>query len=480
MKTAFHVEKLVSDLTEKKLDVMVREIPYLGGTSYICYIGQLSDRRAISEMVIKPLQEYCAECKKAVTPSFAANSLMYADQCHLASDLSQVEAEILNGHTVVLFTTDNEYLVINLKKVEKRRVSSPELMYALRGPRDAFVEDLESNLSLIRYRLKDGNLRIEKKQVGARTKSTVAIMYIEDIANAKLVEEISSCIDGIQTDGVYESGELQAFLHKPKNVLFPRMGIIERSDMAVEELLEGKVVILVDGSGTALRAPMVFAEFLYSCDDRYNNKFFGMFMRIIRYVAVILSITLTSFYIALAEYHHDVMPASYVVTFAQMRSRAPFSAFIAVLSIEFILELMREALMRVPIKIGSAIAIVGAIIIGQAASTSGVYSPLLLILASIAFLATFAIPDVTIAHSLRMLKFLVIIMTGFLGFYGFALAITLILSIIVSIDAFGTPYLAPWAPFNFYDFVRTLLFSKRMSPKRQQYMRDKDNTRSPK
>ncbi|HMM32082.1 MAG TPA: spore germination protein, partial [Clostridia bacterium] len=153
---------------------------------------------------------------------------------------------------------------------------------------------------------------------------------------------------------------------------------------------------------------------------------------------------------------------------------------IAVLSIEFVVELMREALLRVPIKIGSAIAIVGAIIIGQAASTSGIYSPLLLILASIAFLATFAIPDVTIAHPLRILKFLVIIATGFLGFYGFALAITLILSIIVSIDAFGTPYLAPWAPFNFYDFVRTLLFSKRMSPKRQQYMRNKDDTRSPK
>ena len=480
MKTAVHVEKLVNEMTKKKLDIMVREIPYLGGMSYICFIGQLTDRRAICEMVIKPLQEYSAERKKAVTASFAANNLMYADQCRIESNLGQAEAEILNGQVLVLFTTDNEYLVIDLKKVEKRQPSPPELMYTLRGPRDSFVEDLETNLSLIRYRLKDGKLRIEKKQVGARTNSTVAIVYIEDIANTKLVEEINKCIDGIKTDGVFETGELQQFLHKPKNILFPRMGILERSDTAVEMLLEGKVIVLVDGSNTALRAPMVFVEFLYSSDDRYDNKFFGMFMRILRYVAVFLSITLTSFYIALAEYHYDVMPASYIVTFAQMRARAPFSAFIAVLSVEFIVELMREALMRVPIKIGSAIAIVGAIIIGQAASTTGVYSPLLLILTSIAFLATFAIPDVTIAHPLRILKFLVIIATGFLGFYGFALALTLILSTIVSIDAFGTPYLAPWAPFNFYDFVRTLLFSKRMSPKRQQYMRNKDDTRSSK
>lgn len=149
------------------------------------------------------------------------------------------------------------------------------------------------------------------------------------------------------------------------------------------------------------------------------------------------------------------------------------------LSLEFVVELMREALLRVPVKIGSAIAIVGAIIIGQAATASGVYSPLLLILVSIGFLSTFAIPDITLAHPLRILKFLVIIMTGFLGFFGFALAVTLILSLVVSIDSFGVPYTAPWAPFNFYYFKRSIIFSKRMSPKRQQYMRNKDDTRAP-
>lgn len=167
------------------------------------------------------------------------------------------------------------------------------------------------------------------------------------------------------------------------------------------------------------------------------------------------------------------------MTFAQLRSRAPFSPFIAVLSIELIIELMREALLRVPVKIGSAIAIVGAIIIGQAASSSGVYSPLLLILVSIGFLASFAIPDVTLSNPLRVMKFLIIFLTGFFGFFGYSLAITFILILVVSNDSFGVPSAAPWAPFNFYDFVRTLLFSKRTSPKRQQYMRNKDDTRSP-
>ena len=479
MRKQQYVEDLVQSLTTKKIDMLARQIPYMGGTAYVCYIAQLADRQAISQMVIKPLQDHCSDSRQAVTAEYAVNNLLFADQCQLDDDLNKVETYVLSGQTVVLFSADRQYAVVNLKKVEKRAVAEPELMYSLRGPRDAFVEDLDTNLSLLRYRLKDGNIRIVRRQVGARTKSTVAVVYIEDIANPRVIDEISKMIDDINIDGIYETGELQSFLKHQPNSLFPRMGIIERSDMAVEELLEGKVLVLMDGSNTALHAPKVFAEFLYSCDDRYDNKYFGLFTRLIRYVAVFLFITLSSYYIAMGEFHYDVMPASYIVTFAQMRARAPFSSFIAVLSIEFIIELMREALLRVPVKIGSAIAIVGAIIIGQAATASGIYSPLLLILVSIAFLSSFAIPDITLAHPLRILKFLVIIMTGFLGFYGFALAITLTLSLVVSIDSFGVPFAAPWAPFNFYDFLRTLTFSKRSSPKRQQYMRNKDGTRAP-
>jgi spore germination protein KA len=474
------VEALVQNLKNKKIDMLVRTIPYKGGKAYICYIGQLVDRQAISELVIRPLIQYCAGERKEIDAVFAVDSLLYADECIVSEDYNRAEFYILNGQSVIFFSNDTSYIIVNRKKVEKRDVSPPELMYSYRGPRDAFVEDLDTNLSLLRYRLKDGNIRIEKKQVGARTKSTVALVYLEDIVNPNVVNELNKRIDRINTDGIYETGELQSFLLNNKMSFFPQVGILERSDNAVEELLEGKVVILVDGSCIALHVPKVFAEFFYSCDDRYDNKFFGLFMRLIRYLAIFISLTATSYYVALAEFHPDVMPASYIVTFAQMRSRAPFSAFIAVLSLEFIVELMREALLRVPVKIGSAIAIVGAIIIGQAASSSGVYSPLLLILVSIAFLSSFAMPDYTLTNPFRLLKFFVIIITGFLGFYGFALALVAILAGLASVNTFGVPYLAPWAPFNFYDFVRTLIFARPMSPKRQQYMRNKDDIRGPK
>ncbi len=197
MKSNQDVNNLIQDLTSKKIDMQVRTIPYNGGAAHICYIGQLADRQAISEMIIKPLQGHCAENKKPVTAAYAVDNLFYADQCQLDDDLYQVELYVLNGQTVVLFTTDEQYVTINLKKVEKRAVKEPELMYSERGPRDAFVEDLDTNLSLLRYRLKDGNIRIERKQVGARTKSAVAVVYIEDIANPKVVMEINKRIEGI-------------------------------------------------------------------------------------------------------------------------------------------------------------------------------------------------------------------------------------------------------------------------------------------
>jgi spore germination protein KA/spore germination protein len=480
MKKASPVDtgEFVEKLKAKKIDLLVKTISYFEGRAYLCYIGQLTDRVALSELVIKPLLQYCSEKKRKLSAE-VAESLLYADQSSLNDDLSLVEKSILDGRAVLLFTGDAQYVIVDCKRVASRSVPTPELEYAYRGPRDSFVENLDMNLSLLRYRLKDGNIRIEKTEVGARTKSTVALVFLEDIANPDTVEKIRTRIDGIRTDGVYESGELQNYLLNKTTNLFPQMGLVERSDMAVEMLLEGKVVILIDGSCIALNAPRSFPEFFYSCDDRYENKYFGLLMRIIRYTAVSIAITSTSYYIAMAEYHTDAMPASYIVTFAQMRSRAPFSALIAVLTLEFIVELMREALLRVPVKIGSAIAIVGAIIIGGAASASGFYSPLLLILVSLGFLSSFAIPDITLSNPLRILKFMVILLTGCFGFFGFSLAITFIIILVVSNDSFGIPYTAPWAPFNRYDFARTLIFSKRTSPRRQGYMRNKDYTRSP-
>lgn len=478
MKDRLDLEKIKESLDIKNHDIAERTIPFRRGTVKLFYIKQLTDRATLSETVIKPLVLHCASEKKNLKARMTTDEIIFVDDCRVESDIRKIKTLILSGMVVIIFSTDVEYVVVNLRKVEHRSIPTPHLQYTIRGPQDCFTENLDVNLSLIRYRIKDENMQIKRFEVGKRTKSNVAVIYIEDIANDTVVKEIQKRIENIDVDGIGESGELEAYLLNSKNQFFPNMGLVERSDMAFHSLLEGKVLVLIDGSGVALLAPRTFSEFFHSCDDRYDNKYFGFFSRILRYAALFIAFTGSSFFVAFTSFHTDALPTNYVILLSEMRSNVPFSAFIGAVTIEFIMELLREALLRVPKQIGSAIGIVGAIVIGQAAIAAGVFSPLLLIIASVSLLASFAIPDYSLLNAFRVLKILLLIFTGALGFFGFSLLLTLILAQLVSMNSFGVPYMAPFAPFNFYDFKRSFIRNTTNDPKRPNYLRDKDKIRA--
>ena len=303
------------------------------------------------------------------------------------------------------------------------------------------------------------------------------MFYIEDIANDKVVSLIKQRIQAIDVDGIGDSGELEVFLQNSNLNLFPQMGVVERSDMAQHLLHEGKVLVLVDGSGLALSAPKCFPEYFFSCDDRYDNMYFGLFMRILRYASFFIALYATCFYVGMSEFHIDALPSRYVISLAEMRASVPFPPIIGGLMLEFVVELLREALLRVPKQIGPAVGIVSAIVIGQAAISAGIFSPLLLILASTSLLASFVMPDFALINPIRILKFIAILCTGFLGFYGLVLFSCVLLIHLVSIESSGVPYFAPFAPFNRYDFIRSFIFNISISPFRPKYLKNKDNTR---
>lgn len=474
MTNSFNFDELAASFKSKNLDITERSIPFKTGTVKLFYIIQLTDRIALSENVLKPLVLHCSSNNNSINAKVTMDSIIFADDCKLESDVNKIEEFILSGMVVILFSTSKEYIVVNLKRVEHRPVPEPEINYTIRGPQDCFNENIDVNLSLVRYRLKDKNIRINKFEVGVRTKTKVAVIYIKDIANDTVVNEIHKRIKSINVDGIGESGELQSLLSNNKMQLFPNIGIIERSDMAFHSLLEGKVLVLVDGSGFALLAPKTFVEFFHSCDDRYDNALFGMFARILRYFAIMITFAASSVFVAITSFHSDILPSRYVISLAEMRVNVPFTALIGALIIEFITELLRESLLRIPKQIGPAIGIVGTIVIGQAAIAAGIFSPLLLIIASVSLLASFAIPDYTLATPFRILKFVLLIFTGTLGFFGFSLVITFVLIELVSLNSFGVPYLAPWAPFNFYDFIRTFIKNVTINKKRPKYLRPKN------
>ena len=417
---------VLEQFKQNKDNFSIRTINFLSNAINIIYIKEITDRDSLSKFIIKPIID--ADYNRKLNAQTVLNNIVYLDDCKIENDKNQIENFVLTGFSVILFSDSTDYLVANVKKVEHRSIPNPSFNYVLRGPRECFIEHLDTNLSLIRYRLKNKNLRISYHTVGARSLTRVAVTYFEDIANDYAVNEIKKRIDAIDIDGIVESGELQKFLLNNTMNLFPQMGIVERVDMACDAMLEGKIVVLVEGSGIGLIAPKTFREFLWSCEDMYDNKYIGFFLRLLRIMSLVLTSVISSLYLATVAFHNDLLPSDYIILIAQTRAQVPFNAFIEVMIIEIIVELLREALLRVPGKIGTAIGIVGAIIIGDAAITAGIFSPLLLIVVSISLISSFIPSDFTLVNPFRLIKFFFIILTGIFGFFGLVLGITFVLA----------------------------------------------------
>ena len=465
-------------LNNANSNIIIKKIKCSLGEINILYIKQLTDIEKLTSNIIRPLMEFIGDNNKLLNSDTAINQIFFVADIVLESDSSLILEHILNGQTVIILPNENNYLIANIKKFEKRAVESPELTFSLRGPRDSFSEDLDTNLSLIRYRIKDKELKIENFLVGKRTKSKVALLYLGDVANDKPVNLIRERINKIETDGVYESGELQKALLNNKFSLFPQMGLAERSDMACGALLEGKVIVLVEGSGLALIAPKTFGEFFVSCDDGYDNQYSSAFLKLLRQVAALFSVSLSSLFIIVSSFEHDILPAEYINSLALSRANVPWNAFTGVLLLEVIIEILREALLRVPKQIGPAVGIVGGIIIGQASISAGIFSPLLLIMVALEFMSSFVASDYTIMNSLRVCKLFLIIITGVVDLFGFTMGFCFLMTNIISTNSFGVPYLSPVAPFNFMDFKNSYFFNKKIATNRPHFLKTKDNVRT--
>lgn len=466
----------VNELCQGKHGISVRKLSISDIEIYLLYISQLTDRERLSQDIIRPILQYNA-VNEDISSVVLASSIISVDNVELDYDENNILDYILNGKSVILASNETQYIVADTLKIEKRNIQLPEVETTLRGSKDAFTENLDSNLSLIRYRLKDSALAIEKFVIGKRTKTNIAVVYISDIANKSIVNDIKEKLQNIKVDGVNDSGYIQKFILNNSSDLFPQMGIAERSVTACDNILEGKVCIIVEGNNLALIAPKVFIEFLDSGEDHYSNVHLAVFSKIIRYVSLFITLTFSSLYIAVVAFHSDILPAQYILTLAISRATVPFNALLEALMMEFTSEILREASLRLPKQIGPAIGIVGTIVIGQAAVVAGLVSPLMVIIVSLSTMCSFVTPDYTIMSPIRILKFFMIFITGFLGIFGFAMGFTIIAVNMMSLTSFGVPYLAPVAPFHFRDLVNYFLSDINLAKKRPDFLRTRDKTR---
>ena len=363
----------------------------------------------------------------------------------------------------------------------KMGVSKSEAEKVVRGSDESFTESEKANTALIRKRIRNTQLKVKEFQVGVRSFTNVAIVYVEGLADPKLIHEIHARLTEYDIDGVMDSGVVEQLAEESWLSPFPQFQSTRRPDRAAMEVLNGKIVVLVDNSPVALLLPTDVNSFLKTTDDYYNRFHMATFARIIRYVAAFFALTLPGLYLAMTNFHTQILPTPLLMSFWQARQGVPFPAALEVLLMELSFELIREAGVRLPGTMGNTIGIVGGLIIGQAAVEANLVSPIVVIVVAFTALCSFAIPNEEFAFSFRILKFVLIALSAWLGFFGFLIGIFLVLVHLASLKSFDVPYLSPYvgAQLNEYQDEKdsVVRFPLRMIWKRPIYANPHERTK---
>ncbi|MEK4386821.1 spore germination protein [Solibacillus sp. FSL W7-1464] len=353
---------------------------------------------------------------------------------------------MLTGAVVIHVEGHNCAILVIIPARESRGLTPPENESQVIGSQVGFNESLSTNISLVRRYIANPNLGNEKFKVGKQTNTALSVMYIKGIVAEQNVNTIRQRIEALDIQDIIDSAELSELIDDNKLSLFPQMLITERPDRFCDGLLSGKVGILVDGSSMAILCPYSFFEFFQSREDKNLRWPIATFLRLLRFVAILISIFLTPLYVGALTFHYEVIPQSLLVPLSESRARVPFPPILEALFLELIMELLREAGARLPTKIGQTIGIVGGIVLGTAAVQAGITSNILIIIVALCALSSFITPSYMMGNVIRIIRFPIIIIAGFWGFYGIMLAFCILLIHLLRLTSLGAPYLSPFYP----------------------------------
>jgi spore germination protein KA len=463
-------------------DIIIRDFKIAGmdRDALIIFIDGLTDRNTQNLAILGPLMLLRAsELADRDPATVAYEKLIPGNQVELSNKVTDAVNAILDGSSVLLIDKSDQALIIETKGWEHRGINKPTNEPVVRGPQEAFNETFRASTASVRRYIKDPKLVTEIFRVGIRSNTLTAVMYIKDIANPSLVEEVKYRIESISrtTDYIGETGALEEFIEDHPKSILPQMLSTERPDRLAAHLREGYVGIIMANSPYSLVIPTTFTIFLHAAEDYYLRWPFGNFLRLIRAGSIFLALLLPSFYIAVINYHQEMIPTDLLLAMTAAREVVPFPAIVEILFMEFSFELIREAGVRVPNIIGPTIGIVGALILGQAAVAASVVSPVLIIIIAITALASFVVPNYNASFTIRLLRFIFIILAGSLGFFGIAFGIYLMALHTANLTSFGVPFLTPIAPYRPKNKDRVIRPRGYAQPHRPVYLRPLDAIR---
>ena len=454
-------------------DVVIREFSVIVNDKYykafIIYIDGLSNSDIVNDYVLKPLMlrnssntlnldetltqhinntVKITKTSKTDLPSYISNSLLPQNSIKQSDSFSEIASDINIGNCVLFIDTLEFAFSIDAKKFEQRAISAPQNEAVIKGPQEAFVENLRTNTALLRRTVNNENLIVENVSIGKMSKTKCGICYIKNIANSDLIAEVKYRLNNIELDSLLSSGQLEQLIENDNPYAIPQILSTERPDKVTKYLYEGRVAILVNGNPYCLVVPTIFIDYLTSPEDTNLKPIFANFLKVIRIFSLFITLLLPAFWIAITNFHQELIPTELLYSILSSRTSVPFPVIFEILVMEFSFELIREASIRVPSPVGVSIGIVGGLILGEAAVNANIVSPILIIIVALTGIASFAIPDFSFGFHIRTARFIFTFLAFITGFLGIAVGLFVYITVLCGLRSFGVSYMTPYSPFT--------------------------------
>ena len=449
------IVKKIQEEFKNTPDLIIKKVKLsLFDTVYVLYLETVSSSNKVNDYILKNLSSFTSfKNTKAVD----IESILPSPNTKKIENYDEIEYFLTNGFTIVI--RKNTILGIETRADINRGIPTPDTEPAPNGPKDAFCENYQINLGLIKKRLKSSKLKTEEFTIGRKTLTKVGLLYFDDIAEEETINLVREKLNKIDIDGILDSSMIGQLISDEAKVRFPTYQLTERPDFVSKALLEGKIIIVMDTSPFAIILPSFFIDFINPGIDNYHKSKNINFLKIVRFVCFFLSMTVPGIYIALVNYNQETIPTQLLVSFSIQRDGVPFPSIIEVLIMLFICEMLRESDLRFPNAYGSAISILGALVLGDAAVSAGIVSPITIIIIALTFMASLIFTEIEVSNALRNLRFIFLFAAAFYGILGLVFATFYFLIRINKIYSFGKPYFYPLVPFDKTYFFKTALKS---------------------
>lgn len=438
----------IHSIMGKSSDFIVREVTIANHhRAALFYLDGMVDMQTVQNNVISALLDRSPA--GAITVQIIKESVLDAGE---VSEVTSIEASlehVLSGGLLLLLDGFTAGIIISLPGWEDRAISESKTQSVVRGPQNAFTETLRTNTTLVRRRVKDLNVQVFTIKVGRLSKTDVAIMYIRNLADEELIQQLVEKLSNAHQERVLEGEYLEEILlGKKKVTIFPIFYNSDRPDTIAAGIMDGRIAIFIDGTPFVLLVPSLFVDFIQSAEDYYQSYIYSSFIRILRYIGMFICMLAPSIYIALTTYHQDMLPTVLLLSLAAQREGIPFPAFVEAMLMEVTFEILREAGIRMPRTVGQAVSIVGTIVIGQAAVEASIVSAAMVIIVAITGIASFVIPSYAMSIPIRTIRFAFMVMAATFGVYGLTVGLIILIVHLCNLSSFNMPYMSPIAPYN--------------------------------